>query len=227
MRHFVTILGLLAIAFAVPCAAEEIINFTSGQSLPVISHTIEDGMVLVDLGDNAWVAFPEETIESIEIAGKNVMLRPSYGAFGNQRVPTTQGSYPITGEAQARPKTKPIIPERNHRPTPIEIDERTGMAVYRPMGNHPAANKRRATVTGNMKILSDNPTTRGDGQSTYGGTTPLGTRHVIGGIDPRRNNSPRRPDMPKPVSLELRNVHEGPTVEPDTSSGERDSTSGQ
>lgn len=213
MRIAITRLGLIAVSLAIPCSAEEVVTFKSGQSMPIVSHTIEDGMVHVDLGDNALVAFPVSLIDSIVVAGKNVMIKQSYGTGSNRRTPTTQGSYPVTGHEQ-RPK-RDFIAEENTEPSPIEIDEQTGMAIYRPMGNSSAINKRRVGVTGNMRVLADNPVEQGDGVLTFGATTPMGNRHVIGSIGPRRDNAARRPDMPKAVSVRPKNINDGPVERPD------------
>ena len=94
MRLFKIVLSLAVFLLALPSVAEEIVYFKGGQSMPIRSHEIVDGMVHMDLGEDSMVAFPEFAIERIEIAGKEVMLKPSYGTTSNRRVPTTRGSYP-------------------------------------------------------------------------------------------------------------------------------------
>ena len=88
------------------------------------------------------------------------------------------------------------------RASPIETDPRTGLAVYRPQGHSPARNRRQMSVTGNMRILANNPTRQGDG-STFTGTTQVGSRHVIGSITPRRTGD-ANPNIPQPVSITLK-----------------------
>ena len=199
MRLFKILISLTVVLLALPSVAEEIIYFKSGQSMPIRSHEILDGMITVDLGDNSMVAFPESSVDRIEVAGKEVVLKPSYGTASNRRVPTPQGSYP--SQNIQRPRNRVELPMDHSKASPIETDPRTGLAVYRPQGNSPARNRRQLTVTGNMRIFANNPTRQGTG-ATFTGTTQVGSRHVIGALTPRRNGA-ASPNIPTPVSLTL------------------------
>ncbi len=199
MHPFKIVVGLAVFLLALPSVAEEIVYFKSGQSMPIRSHEIVDGMVHVDLGDNSMVAFPESSIDRIEVAGKTVNLNPSYGTTSNRRVPTPQGSYP--SQNVQRPRNRVELSMDHSKASPIETDPRTGLAVYRPQGHSSARNRRQMSVTGNMRILANNPTRQGDG-STFTGTTQVGSRHVIGSVTPRRNGA-ANPNIPQPVAITL------------------------
>jgi hypothetical protein len=190
----------LSMLLALPVAAEEIVYFNNGQSLPVRSTELIDGMVHVDLGDNAFLAFPESSIDRIEVAGKDVAIKPSYGSASNRRVPTPEGSYP--SQNFPRPQDRKFVEMDNTYASPVETDERTGLAGYRPMAHSPGRNKRQMFVHGNVRVLGNHPTKKGGGE-TYTGTTQLGSHHVIGGITPRRNPNAYNPNTPEPVSIEL------------------------
>jgi len=213
MRLIKIAVGLTVLFLVLPSAAEEIVYFKTGQSMPIRSHEVIDGMLTVDLGDNNVMAFPEFTIDRIEIAGKTVSLKPSYGHGANRRVPSPQGSYPVQGR---RPVEREAISQDHSKATPVETDPRTGLAFYRPQGHREAPNRSRMAVTGNMRIFGNNPTRQGAGD-TYTGTTQLGNRHVIGGIEPRRNQNARNPNMPKMVPLEMKDMNAGSTAQPPSS----------
>lgn len=212
MRPIKIVVGLVVLLLALPSAAEEIVYFTNGQSIPIRSHEIVDGMVQMDLGDNSMLAFPEFTIDRIEIASQDVLLRPSYGTASNRRVPSPQGTFPVQGAA--RPWVRKEIPTDHSKASPVETDPRTGLAFYRPKGHSAAPNRHRIGVTGNMKVFGDNPTRQGTG-ATYTGTTQLGNRHVIGGITPGRLNGQKRGRMPISVTMKDINVDSGATPSPD------------
>jgi len=57
--------------------ADHVINFTNGTSLPVRAYNIEDGMIHVDLGGNAFMAFPMELVDQIENPRRSLNLKPS------------------------------------------------------------------------------------------------------------------------------------------------------
>jgi len=193
MRLGKILLALAVFSLVLPTAAEEIIVFKNGQTLPIRSHRIVEGMVRADLGSNNMVQFPEFTIDRIEVAGKNVLLKRSYGSASNQQIPTTEGSFPVTGTR--RPLDKPEIPMHGHeKATPIVTDPNTGVAGYYPQGHRRAPNRKKLMVTGNMRVFGQNPTRRGAGE-TFTGTTQVGNRHVIGNITPRRAKNPNIPEM--------------------------------
>jgi hypothetical protein len=79
--------------------AEEIIYFANGTSMPIRRHEIKGDMIHVDLGSEAFMAFPVRMIEKIEAAGASVALRASSGGntVMSARVPTPDGNYPVRG----------------------------------------------------------------------------------------------------------------------------------
>jgi hypothetical protein len=69
-------LALVLVGLSGASLADEVVTFTNGTSMPVRSHYVEDGMLHVDLGGNAFLAFPEDMVESIEVDGE-IHLPPS------------------------------------------------------------------------------------------------------------------------------------------------------
>ncbi len=202
MRLIKIMLGLTVFFLALPGVAEEIIYFKTGQTLPIRTHEFREGMVRVDLGDNAMMEFPEFTIDRIEVAGKHVLLKRSYLTGVNRLVPSPQGSFPVQGTR--RPQDREPLPIPNAQPSPIKTDPRTGLAGYFRNGHRAAANNRMIQVTGDMKALGNNPITRGAGD-TYTGTTRMGNRHVLGGLTPYRGNAAaRNPNMPQKTSVVMK-----------------------
>lgn len=96
----------VAIVLAVPTSAEEILHLTGGGTMVIRSHRVENGMIHVDLGGNALMAFPAASVEKISAAGKDVYVSPSYqraniaGGTGDVRPggESIVTSAPITGE---------------------------------------------------------------------------------------------------------------------------------
>ena len=69
----------------VAVAEDEIVHFTNGTSMAVRSHTVEGGMVKVDLGKESYMAFPLVMVEKITKAGRELDLTggPSNRAVGS------------------------------------------------------------------------------------------------------------------------------------------------
>jgi hypothetical protein len=63
------ILALVLVGLSGASLADEVVTFTNGTSMPVRSHHVEDGMLHVDLGGNAFLAFPEDMVDGL-MAGK-------------------------------------------------------------------------------------------------------------------------------------------------------------
>ena len=105
MRRMGWILTVLAlISVALPAMAEEILHLKSGSAMPIVSHKVDGNMIHVDLGDNAFMAFPMTMVDRVERAGKNVMLQASSTGGTNvmQPRPDPTGSFPVRGQAQSR-----------------------------------------------------------------------------------------------------------------------------
>jgi len=69
-------LALVLVGLSGASLADEVVTFTNGTSMAVRSHYVEDGMLHVDLGGNAFLAFPEDMVESIVVDGE-IHLPPS------------------------------------------------------------------------------------------------------------------------------------------------------
>ncbi len=205
MRLTKIALGLAIGLIALPGVAEEIIYFTSGQTMAIRSHVVTDeGMVRVDLGSNNMMELPQVTIDRIETAGKYVMVNRSYGAAANQQVPSASGSFPVQGIRRDIDMKEVPMHGVYESPTPVTTDPKTGLAGYAPMGHRgPARQKLR--VNGNMRVFSQSPTRQGSGE-TFTGTTQVGSRHVIGNVVPKRAKNPNYPEM---VSLTMKGSRRG------------------
>lgn len=176
-----SLLAVLAGFAAVPVVAEEIVHFKSGTAMPVRSHEIRGDMIHVDLGSDAMMAFPLSVVESVEKAGKNVILDRSFNTQSNIMSPSRpdpSGSYPMRGVSRDPAQ---IVREKPPADPNIEIDEK-GVAVFRPFSTSPAANRRGIGATGHTRVMQGAQTDDG-----YLGTTRRGTRHVIGNTTPRRS----------------------------------------
>ena len=181
------LLGLMAIAvsFGVPAMAEQIVYFTNGTSLPIRTHRVEDGMIYLDMGQDNIVGFPFELVERIDQAGRDVLVRPSSSAnkiFGDE-VPTADTSYPAGGREMTHTKAGwrgDGIRQAGESPSPVVETDEKGMATYRPMGWSNGA-QRRIRLTGHAAVTGGPvATTREEGII---GTSKLGQRHVIGGVN--------------------------------------------
>jgi hypothetical protein len=192
MKHVRWILAAMALAVcALPAVAEEILFLKSGSAMPVVSHRVDGEMIHVDLGDNAFMAFPMSMVDRIERAGKHVMLdRSNTGGTNVMRPkPDPTGSFPVRGSAQSRRSDKNRFDEEQNPDAAVETDER-GVAVYRPYGNSSHPGKRRVGYAYDERILNNS----GAG---YRGATPVGNRQVIGA----RSNPRKTPAAGGPPAL--------------------------
>lgn len=174
--------ALLAVA-ATQVSAEEVVYFNNGTSMPIRSHTIENGMVHVDLGDNGFMAFPEYMVERID--GSTVKLKPSTrGPFESDGgMMAVVGSGNVGARRDKAPERVNNVPEKNEN---VVVDEKTGMAMYKPFRNHVAPNRRGLGATGHAAVTGGPPArTRDQGLI---GTRRVGDRFVIGDLDPRQRN---------------------------------------
>jgi hypothetical protein len=204
MRRFRWILLALALsALTLPAVGEEILYFKSGSAMPVVSHKIDGEMVHVDLGDNAFMAFPLTMVDRIERAGKNVMLQRSSTGGTNviQPRPDPTGSFPVRGQAQSRKDDRNRFDANEKNPdASVEMDA-SGIQVYRPWGNSNHPGKRKVGLAWNDRILENS----GAG---YRGATPIGNRHTIGSTVPRRRTED--PPPPKITGIEFRPTRSAP-----------------
>jgi hypothetical protein len=114
--------GILLVAG--PAAAEEVLHLTAGGTMLIRSHRVENGMIHVDLGGNALLAFPAASVERITNAGKDVYLSPSFQranvaggtgdvSAGGEEIVTSapisgEGSVPSRYRGEARRSRVPV-----------------------------------------------------------------------------------------------------------------------
>jgi hypothetical protein len=160
-------------------AADEVVHFKSGGTLPIVSHKIEGGMIHVDLGDNAQMAFPMSVVERVVEAPRgtmfgrgtagatNVMSASPNGAGGfaeqqQDALPALQADGSVTGETE----------EKGYDPA---LDVVNGVAVYRPVAGSGNPAKADTAVTGHSRVRES----RG-GPGSLNGAHQVGTHQVIG-----------------------------------------------
>jgi hypothetical protein len=117
--HWIPVV-LALLTLALPVWAEEILFLKSGSAMPVVSHKVDGNMIHVDLGDNAFMAFPLSMVDRVERAGKNVVLQRSNTGGTNVMTPRPDptGSFPVRGSAQSRRSDQrrfPTEPSRSMR----------------------------------------------------------------------------------------------------------------
>ena len=95
-----SLIAALGCFVAVSARADEILFFANGTTMPIKSHLIKDGMIHVDLGAKASMAFPATAVDRIEQSGRPVYT--TGGKMANQAVAGGQfsGSTEQDGKAQ-------------------------------------------------------------------------------------------------------------------------------
>ena len=159
------ILGLMATGAV---WADEVVHFNNGTYLPILSHTIEKGMVHVVLGTDASMAFPLNLVERIEAGGRDLPLTPTRASAQTNRIvegtATVEGSgsnrsFPVTG-APGKPSGRNIADAQRDgvaRPGAV-VYTTTGSGghqtrIAQPFANHPNPNMRKITLTGDRSLL--------------------------------------------------------------------------
>jgi hypothetical protein len=175
-----TVLALAACALATAflgtaARADEILYFTNGTSMPVISHEVDGETIRVMLNGDSSMTFSMDQVDRIEDAKGAVVS--SHKSF-NQAVPARPDGGTQSGSAPSRFKRgqweSPDV--ANDRNTQVETDER-GLAVTRPNGNSSNAAQRKMASAGSRSIFNQPPiTSRRDGII---GTTRMGNKNVI------------------------------------------------
>jgi len=176
-KYWISSLLLLALA-SLPTLAEEIVYFTNGTSMPVESYEVEDGMIRLDLGDQAYVAFPVDQIDRIETA--EGVTRSSASIRANKIVASAPGGVLPAHRRQVR-----TLDRRKNPAAAIERD-RNGIAVHRPYGLNAPPNKRQFTTVGGGNGRPTSTATEGG----VIGTTPLGARFSISTAESRKKKQP-------------------------------------
>ena len=104
--------------------ADEVVHFTNGSEMPVRSHTVEKGMVKLDLGNSSFIAFPMTMVDKIVNSGQDVFLNPTFhpsnqvvagGAsaagtgVGDTSIRGTGASVGFAPQANAKPGTAGVM----------------------------------------------------------------------------------------------------------------------
>jgi len=184
--------AVVLLLFGGPVLGEEVIRFKSGAELPIVTHQIDGDMIHVDLGDNAFMAFPMSLVESVEAAGKNVMIgRSTVGGTNVMKArPDPTGSFPVRASAPSMlsEKSRYESDDDKGRPNDPAIDVVGGVAVYRPVAGSGNPAKADTGVTGHRRV-----------RESYGspgalrGARQVGTKQVIGPAGPRTRGSASAP----------------------------------
>ncbi len=190
---------LAALAAGGPVLAEQVIHFTNGTAMPIVSHTVQGNMIHVDLGGNAFIAFPFDQVEKVVEAGEEVQLTPSF-ASGNKIIVDTT------------PDPSRVAPVRGKRPAGAQAAElrqqRAKAAARQNLGGMRAGGGRFATEAHSRKQQLGGalrPSSDGGNERYLQGTTRFGNRNVIGGVTPPRG----RGGEPKPVISPMQPANQG------------------
>jgi hypothetical protein len=169
----------LALAAVALCAApalaqeQEVIYFTNGTTMTVESHTIEDGMVQVNLGGQSYMAFPMHQIDKIETAQGEVAI-PREGA--NRMVPSPSNAGVQRGVQPGHVRRGHWTGVEAQSSEDVDVDDK-GVAVFRPFGTDAAANKRQFGVAGRRELRNTSPSRNPD--DGFVGTSRVGARYVL------------------------------------------------
>jgi hypothetical protein len=164
------LLALLLILASAPLFAEEIVYLKSGSAMPVRSHQVVGDMVHLDLGGDAFIAFPMALVDRIENT-KGVELKPSHSnvirsAGGPQGV---AADYSARG-LEVNRVTREQIPKTDD--PHIQVDPRMGIVGY---VEDPSKGERSSVSTGRRELLGL------PSSDAFRGTSRLGNKFVIQG----------------------------------------------
>ncbi len=197
---------LLAALLAPLAAAEEIVHFKNGTSMPIRGHEVEGDMIRLDLGDNAFLAFPARQIDRIEKAAAGVLVDRSSTA-SNRVAPTPEGSFPVRGSGRGQGAERPT-PAATPRAAGSRVEGGDNGVVYeRPFAGaaHPA--RRDLRVTGSAAARGARGSTgRMNGGSVAGSNRvrlpssrsrqfEQGVQIVPIALDPKRDAAPTPPQQ--------------------------------
>jgi hypothetical protein len=144
--------GLLLGTGIVLAGQGEVVHFKNGTTMTIRSHEIDGDMVKVDLGDEAYMAFPLDQVEKIETSSGQQALGRS-GA--NQMVPTPEGE--ISGVVPSRHRRDQWEDPNLSGPNAAAAVDSNGVAVHRPFANDRSSAKRQFGVTGTNNLRAQTP----------------------------------------------------------------------
>ena len=168
---------VLALGLGGSAWAEEVVFFKSGSELPIVSHKVEGGMIHVDLGGNAFMAFPLSVVDRVEQAGRSVVIGRS--SVGGTNVitahPDPTGSFPAQGTLQSSFNETNRYDDSQAEGDPA-VDVVNGVAVYKPLAGSQNPAKASTAFTGNARVREARAT-----PGALRGAHQVGTHQVIGG----------------------------------------------
>ena len=205
MRLRLPVILALAALLAMPAAAGEIIHFTSGTTMEIQSHLVEDGMIHVDLGGGSGLAFPVSVVESITRSGSSV-FNPNVRRSSQANVASSSGSRggarrsgggssvilgssgsSNTGRGSGASAAAAALEKFNAMQN--GSDRAIGQGVVFPLANHPNRAARQIGVQADMRIYGQSATRRpanGNNDTMRNAntvTTPSGNQ-ILGGEPP-------------------------------------------
>lgn len=203
------------VLLAAPVAAEEVVVFKSGSALPIVSHKVDGNMIHVDLGNNAFMAFPMSVVERVDKAGKNVMIgRSTVGGTNVMSArPDPTGSFPEQGMASSMRGENKRFGDEDQREFDPAIDVVNGVAVYRPVAGSGNPSKADSAVTGHARVRENTGT-----PGALHGARQVGTKQVIG--TPRNRRGSSAGTAPVITGIEFRPSADRPTGEGEQPGGE-------
>jgi hypothetical protein len=205
MRLSLPVIIVTAALLATPAAAGEIIHFTSGTTMEIQGHQVEEGMIHVDLGGGSGIAFPVSMVEKITNSGNSV-YNPNVRRSGQSNVASSSGfrgstrsggssggaftgssRSTNTGRGSGASAASAALEKLNAMEN--GADRSIGQGVVYPLSNHPNRAARQIGVQADMRIYGQSAAQRsrnGNNASMRNANTvatPNGT-HIIGGEPP-------------------------------------------
>jgi len=176
-----------ALAFATSASAEEVVYFSNGTYMKVVSHEVRGDMVKVQLDGSGSIAFPARMIDKIESGSGVVFGGPTSGIFANQAAPR------MAGAALGPPPGQTVVGVRSaeaRQEDPDTIAAAKRAAEYRSTAMMPMSGRRAEMQYDDGTIAA----TRGAGPS---GSQRLGNHFVV-------NPSSQNRGVFKPVRLQMK-----------------------
>jgi hypothetical protein len=187
MKYRAGILVMALGAITLPAVAEEIIYFKNGSSLAIRGHKVTEGMIHVDMGEDAFIGFPMSMVDRVEEAGKDVYVSPSSPSelkrnqmtgLSADETSRVTSSYRRSADARRDYDDPAGRPSRDN----IKVDEH-GMAYVNAFPNSTGAR-------GAVRVIGRemNPPVNRDPSKGLIGTRRVGMRQVLGEMVPEGAN---------------------------------------
>ncbi len=182
---------ILAAMLTAPVVAGELIHFTSGTTMEIQGHHVEDGMIHVDLGGGSSIAFPVSMIDEITRHGSNVynanvVRRSSNVVSSGVRGAGRSGGN--SGQGSAIAAAAAALDKLNEMNFGADRDLDRGV-IY-PQANHQNVKARQIGIQGDMRMYGRAAAQRprkGSNATMRNAnivTTPSGNR-ILGGVPDR------------------------------------------